>query len=52
MLKYRFKVCNYFHGESKEKNTFKILSDDLKCPVCNVSKGMIIEIKETAEKSE
>jgi len=46
MFKYRCKVCNYFYDELKEKVAFEKLPESWKCPICNASKEMFIEIKE------
>lgn len=46
MFKYRCKVCNYFFDELKENIAFEKLPQSWKCPVCNASKDMFIEIKE------
>ncbi|WP_225369950.1 thiamine pyrophosphate-binding protein [Methanobrevibacter arboriphilus] len=46
MFKYRCKVCNYFFDELKENMAFEKLPKSWKCPVCNTSKDMFIEIKE------
>lgn len=52
MSKYRCKVCNYFYDESKEGIGFEKLSDLWKCPVCNATKYMFIEIKNITKGTE
>ncbi|KZX15793.1 putative thiamine pyrophosphate-containing protein YdaP [Methanobrevibacter cuticularis] len=46
MFKYRCKVCNYIYDETEEKVVFEDIQKDWKCPICNASKKLFIEIEE------
>jgi len=52
MAKYRCVVCNYVYDEEIEGKKFQELSDDWKCPVCNVSKDLFVQLKEKEETEE
>ncbi|MDI6724761.1 MAG: thiamine pyrophosphate-binding protein [Methanobacterium sp.] len=52
MAKYRCVVCNYIFDEETEGIKFEDLSDDWKCPICNVSKDLFVPLKEKGEKIE
>lgn len=52
MAKYRCVVCNYIYDEKLEGKKFQDLSDDWRCPVCNVSKDLFVPLKEKLKKIE
>ena len=52
MAKYRCVVCNYIYDEKLEGKKFQDLSDDWRCPVCNVSKDLFVLLKEKPKEIE